>query len=93
MAKTLDPATHAEREAAANLQALADPYGYSVRQSLMTGRWRLYDPEKRPVTNHDGTTGLFVRAGGAVLPKKKPRRLSQGSSAPGSKTQTPAVTL
>ena len=55
MAKTVDPAIWALREASKRLQALASEYGYKVEQSLMTGRWRLLDPEKRPVTNHDGT--------------------------------------
>ena len=47
-----------ERAAAAELRKLAAAHGYTVKRSLMTGRWHLFGREKKPVTRQDGTTAF-----------------------------------
>ncbi len=47
-----------ERAAAAKLRTRASAHGYTVKQSLMTERWHLFDQEKKPVRRQDGTTAF-----------------------------------
>ena len=72
MANRVDAEIWGKREATKRLQALASEYGYKVEQSLMTGRWRLIDPVKRPAINHDGTLAFSYDQAVQFFQRKSP---------------------